>query len=122
MTYSDGMVKEGNWEFNDFVGDKAIQKPPLIHMIYSGHRMGGSGWISDGRMYNPSEENIVSENKVCEDDITFGKFCGKGKVTFPYGRVYAGGFNNGRFNGRGKMIYPDGTVEEGKWKDGKFVK
>jgi hypothetical protein len=121
-TYAAGKIEEGNWEFSRFVGDNAVQKPPLIRWIFRGFLRDRGGWISDGRMYNPSAENIVSNNIFYEDDITFGKFCGKGEVTFPDGRVYAGSFNNGRFNGRGKMIYPDRTVEEGKWKDGKFVK
>jgi hypothetical protein len=28
---------------------------------------------------------------------------------------------NCKFSGKGKMTYPDGRVEEGEWKDGEFV-
>ena len=40
-----------------------------------------------------------------------------------HGETYAdeGDFVNGNFHGKGKMTYPDGKVEEGNWKDGDFI-
>jgi hypothetical protein len=49
-----------------------------------------------------------------------GKLCGKGKVTFPDGRVLEGEFKEGKLHGKGKAILPDGGVYEGKFKEGKM--
>jgi len=32
-----------------------------------------------------------------------------------------GEYTDGKRTGKGKMTYPDGKVEEGNWKDGKFL-
>ena len=54
-----------------------------------------------------------------EGDFVDGKAHGKGKLTYPDGKVYEGNFSGGKPHGKGKITYPDGEVYEGDFADGK---
>lgn len=46
---------------------------------------------------------------------------GKGTMKWTDGRTYVGEFEDGLMEGRGKMTYPNGKVQEGLWKLGQFA-
>jgi hypothetical protein len=46
---------------------------------------------------------------------------GKGKMTWPDGKIYEGGFLNDKKHGVGKFFYPDGKFMEGDWSNGKLA-
>ena len=43
------------------------------------------------------------------------------KLKFKDGSEYQGTTVDGVPHGKGKMTYPDGKLEEGNWKDGEFL-
>ena len=46
---------------------------------------------------------------------------GPGKVTYPDGSVYEGGFVDGQRQGQGMMRLADGSAYEGAWEEGQPV-
>ena len=46
---------------------------------------------------------------------------GKGRYYNRYEEVeYEGDFVNGELHGKGKLTYPNGKIEEGNWENGKY--
>jgi hypothetical protein len=45
---------------------------------------------------------------------------GQGRMSWPDGKMYEGGFLLDKKHGRGKLIFPDGKTTEGTWTEGKL--
>lgn len=65
-------------------------------------------------------EALLDESEEKNQENQDIKRDGKGKMTFPDGRVYEGEWKNREINGYGIMRYPDGVIYEGEWLDEKF--
>jgi hypothetical protein len=52
--------------------------------------------------------------------MSFGRYCGYGKLELADGNRYEGEFLNGLFHGRGTLFFPEGKLE-GTWELGKQV-
>lgn len=52
--------------------------------------------------------------------LVYGVADGKGRMTYPDGRVYDGEWKNGSPHGEGSMTYPDGSVITGTWVKGEI--
>ena len=48
-----------------------------------------------------------------------GEIDGRGKFTWPNGKIYEGDFSEGIKEGAGRLTYPDGKVHIGLWDNGK---
>merc|ERR1740121_1547255 len=66
--------------------------------------------------------NFGPDVGVYDGDWVSGKrtMHGRGKYTFPDGRVYDGDFRDGLKHGRGTMTFPDGAEYEGDFRGGKI--
>ena len=47
---------------------------------------------------------------------------GLGRMTWPDGKIYEGGFLDDKKHGKGKLTSKEGKVTEGTWVDGKLSK
>jgi len=76
---------------------------------------------ADGQWATDRAEGVVMCNEVYEGQRNAeGKPHGYGKVTFPTGDVYEGGWEDGWRSGHGKSTFASGDVYEGNWENSKF--
>lgn len=65
------------------------------------------------------EKITLEDGSIYEGGTSDGKFCGKGKYTWPNGNVYEGDFADGKRCGNGKFVFINGDVYEGSYEGGK---
>ena len=64
--------------------------------------------------------NPIPKVNVYDGELNqYGKYHGKGVLTYPNGHQYVGEFKDGKINGYGIYTWPDGEQYVGEFKDGK---
>jgi len=74
------------------------------------------------RFTKTDDPNLIASFTTIEEEKEFRSAAlGRGKITYPDGRVYEGEISDGRPHGYGTGTFVDGRVQEGKWEHGKFL-
>jgi len=93
--YSNGDILEGTWGKDGFTG--------------KGTRDGGD-WLKGewGQCIDDSSNKSTNVSRLDESAMKESKFTGKGKVTYPCGKMFEGTWKDGKYES-GNIEYPKGT-------------
>ena len=116
MTYADGKVYEGHFEYGVRSGRGKSTKPDGT--TYEGN------WKNDkinGHCVLTWSTTGVYAGYVYVGDFVEDQRSGHGRMIYPDGGVYIGEWLNDKQNGQGVDISTSGRVLTGQWKDNRYM-
>ena len=106
ILYPDGEYYDGTWAYGKRSGKGVyVQSSAAFEGLWANDALvSATVKLSGGGVYT----GALSED---------GRFGGQGKMTYPDGMIYEGGWMAGKRSGTGRAVFPDGRVFDGNWAD-----